>query len=379
MKNLLTISFLALLASCGGKESESQEPVNILENLTYSVDTVVVDAGDDFFNLGSGIRSLDLSEDGKRLFYFENKPLKLVEIDLENRKLIGKTEFEQEGPNGIGSFVGNIKIGPNDQLYAMGITEVGLFDKSGTKLENLKILPTGIEANLAKDFITLYANASYDFNKKQFYSWPISEVTAGSNLYQIDVASKTAEMIPAPELGIVEKYSLTASENGNTMFYPQEVHIILHEDQVVISCTAMSSIYKFDRELNSMKFIAINHLIVPNSLTGEINNNVSSLKAFKEEIKKARSQISFMELEWDSTRDMFLRLGVKTFMGENRGDPSTYEFYLFAYDKDFNVLGETKLGKLEPEPRSYFWKDGKLWSYVNVEDELGFAVFTFNF
>jgi hypothetical protein len=34
---------------------------------------------------------------------------------------------------------------------------------------------------------------------------------------------------------------------------------------------------------------------------------------------------------------------------------------------------------LEELPSNYFWKCGKLWSYVNVEDELWFAVFTLTF
>lgn len=45
MNRLFSILFLIILASCAGKESESTESVNILDNLTYSVDTVVVDPG----------------------------------------------------------------------------------------------------------------------------------------------------------------------------------------------------------------------------------------------------------------------------------------------------------------------------------------------
>ncbi|MDG1277915.1 MAG: DUF4221 family protein [Algoriphagus sp.] len=86
-----------------------------------------------------------------------------------------------------------------------------------------------------------------------------------------------------------------------------------------------------------------------------------------------------MAIKWDDTRKLYLRLGKKTFLAENRADPSTYEVYLFAYDTDFNVVGETKVEGLKEPPTTYFWKDGKLWSYVNVEDELGFAVFTFDF
>ncbi|EAZ81737.1 hypothetical protein ALPR1_00810 [Algoriphagus machipongonensis] len=76
---------------------------------------------------------------------------------------------------------------------------------------------------------------------------------------------------------------------------------------------------------------------------------------------------------------MYWRFGKKTFEGKEKGDPRTFEIYLFAYDEDFHVLGETKLDELKTMPSTYFFKDGKLWSYVNVEDELGFAVFTFNF
>ena len=35
--------------------------------------------------------------------------------------------------------------------------------------------------------------------------------------------------------------------------------------------------------------------------------------------------------------------------------------------------------KLKAIPSDAFFKDGKLWSYVNVDDELGFAVMDFEF
>ena len=380
MKKLLTILCLLIFAACSEKGgSENAEPGNILENMTYSMDTLVVDPGDDLFNMGSGFRSQDLSEDNKRLFYFENRPLKLVEVDLENLKLISKTEFEEEGPNGIGRFVINLEIGPSDQVYAMGVGDIALFDKNGKKLESLKTKPAGIDTNLAEDFFTLYRNASFDFKAKQFFSWPSAEISEGSNLYRIDVASETAEKIPAPEMGIIEKYTITVSENGNTMSFPPTVDIVSHEGKVLISCTAMSSIYSFDKESNSMKFIEVNHKVVPNILTGEVKNNVSSEKEFSEEIRKVLSQISYMKPEWDATRNLFLRLGMKTFSGESRDAPETYEYYLFAYDKDFNVVGETKIEGMKNNLSIHFFKDGKLWAYVNVEDELGFALFTFDF
>ena len=53
--------------------------------------------------------------------------------------------------------------------------------------------------------------------------------------------------------------------------------------------------------------------------------------------------------------------------------------FLFAYDQDLNLVGEVQMEELNSQPSWPFFKDGKLWSYVNVNDELGFAVMDFNF
>ncbi|HSI74915.1 MAG TPA: hypothetical protein VK957_03435 [Lunatimonas sp.] len=56
-----------------------------------------------------------------------------------------------------------------------------------------------------------------------------------------------------------------------------------------------------------------------------------------------------------------------------------FDYESSPYDQDFKVFGETKIEGLNQIPESYFWKGGKLWSYVNIEDELGFAVIDFKF
>jgi hypothetical protein len=54
MKKLTPFLSLILLASCGEKgNSEKTESGNILENLTYSVDTVMVDPGEELLVLNS--------------------------------------------------------------------------------------------------------------------------------------------------------------------------------------------------------------------------------------------------------------------------------------------------------------------------------------
>ncbi|HAZ24552.1 MAG TPA: hypothetical protein DCY95_07840, partial [Algoriphagus sp.] len=103
-------------------------------------------------------------------FFFENSPPALVEVDLEAMTLTQKTEFETEGPDGVGNFVAQVSIGPNEEVYVLGVPQIGIYDKSGKKQKNLKVTPKGIDSQLAENFFALYGNSIYDFKRNLFYS-----------------------------------------------------------------------------------------------------------------------------------------------------------------------------------------------------------------
>lgn len=383
MKKLLTIPLLALLASCGGKESESTAQKNILEKLTYTVDTVVVDAGEDFINIGFGLGTFDLTPDKDQLLFFQRSPLMLVTADLEGLKILSKAEFEPEGPNSVGSFIGDLKVGPSQQIFIKGFGDQGIFSRDGKMIEDLKIFPDNVDPAYANDFLKIYGNSLYDFHSNKFYAQPSDEIAKIHELWIIDPASKSLKSYPIPKMkSVSDQYiTLTMETSGGTSmsYFGPTDYMEMQNEQLLISGGTMSGVYRMNMESDSIEFIDIKHQTVPNEWNTTVTNKSTNEATFTEDRKKIAEQLNYMDFNWDETREMYLRFGKKTFYGENRGDPSTYEIYLFAYDKDFNVLGETKLEKLKTVPSSYFWKEGKLYSYVNVEDELGFAVFTFDF
>ena len=381
MKNLSFLFFIAFLFSCSGnEENKSSSSTNIFEDLTFTVDTVVMDAGEDIFNLSMGIRSLDLSPDDDFLYYFENMPPKLLKVDLDNKNLVSKTEFEAEGPNGIGSFVGTIQVGPDEKLALLGNNGVyGVFDQDGTKIENLNNKPEGIDPTLAENNFILYGNSIYDWENRKIYSWPLENETEKSGLVTIDLASNSAKIIEAPELEIVDQYSIVYEYNGSFRVSPQQVELTQYDGKILISCSAMGDLYEFDPVTEELKFIQIDHQLVPNRLTGEINNRPNSEESFMEEMAKVNEQIHYRQPHWDPEREIFLRLATKVFMPKTPEEKYRYEYFLLAYDQNFKLLGETILDLDKKIDYNMFFKDGKLWSYVNVEDDLGFAVFTFDF
>jgi len=372
---------IPLFFSCGKESSEKAESGNILENLTFTVDTVLIDSGDDIFILNSGLGGKALNQGKSKLLFFENEPLNLVEVDLNDLKLVHKTPFQKEGPNGVGPYGVRFQLGPDGDLFIKGYKTQGIFNTRGELVESLNVVPEGIGLDLANNVHQLYENTVFDFENHRIYSQPSTEGRRKYELFIIDPITKELRIESIPEMKAVKEFIGTLVVDGMINFFLVDSHMYIENRQLMLTAGAMSAIYRLDLMTDSLEFVDIQHKNFPNRMAFSVNNSPVDEAGFNEDRKKVFEHLNYMEPRWDETREMFFRLGRKTFTGEKPGDPSTYtyEVFLFAYDQDFNVLGETKIEGLTQVPANYFWKDGKLWSYANVEDELGFAVIDFKF
>ena len=382
MKNLIFLFFAPLIFSCGGGTSENPEPENILENMTFTVDTVLVSAGEDFLNLSGRIWPNSLTEDKRQLWFFEMSPKRLVQVDLNQLKVLKKVAFEEEGPDGVGSNISDLEIGPSGELYLKSNSSVGIYDQNGKKLQNLKFLPSGIDSSLARNSYAIFDRSVFDYGAKKIYSHPDFRDAGEYLLLILNPETQSATSLSVPKMKIVDDYSSTQefeTESGSAVsFYSVGSYITLLPGEVILSNACMSGIYRLDIQSEKLEFIDIQHQDFPNVMDVEIIRNPADPNQMFENQKKIWEHINYMEMMWDDSRQLYFRLGIKTFMGDQPGPPST-EYYLFAYDRNFNVLGETKFDGVEGSLWNSFFKDGKLWSYVNVEDELGFVVITLDF
>lgn len=380
MKGLLKTLSLAVLFSCSGKEENTN--TNILENLAFTMDTVMVDSGEDFLNLSGSIWPNSLTEDKSQLWFFEMSPKRLVQVDLNQLKVLKKVEFEEEGPDGVGSNISDLEIGTGGEFYLKSNSSVGIYDQNGKKLQNLKFVPSGIDSTLARNSYAIFDRSVFDYGAKKIYSHPDFRDAGEYVLLILNPETQSATSLPVPEMKIVDDFSSTQAfetERGTVpAFYSVGSYITLLPGEVIVSNACMSGIYRLDIPSEKLEFIAIQHQDFPNVMDVELVRNPSDPDQMFENQKKIWEHINYMEPMWDDSRQLYFRLGLKTFMGDQPGPPSS-EYYLFAYDRNFNVLGETKLDGVDGSFWESFFKDGKLWSPVNVNDELGFAVIDFKF
>jgi len=86
-------------------------------------------------------------------------------------------------------------------------------------------------------------------------------------------------------------------------------------------------------------------------------------------------KVSFSRFYYDDFHKKFWRFSMD--LDKKIGDSAVLKEVVTLFDENLNQLHEEVI----PIPHFgfKFFKDGKLYSYVNVEDELCFVVFTFNF
>ncbi|HAS59617.1 MAG: hypothetical protein CL554_01950 [Algoriphagus sp.] len=391
MKKLFLFLTISIFAACGKKltsenETQSNQPSNVLENLTFQVDTIIVDSGKELFNLKDlsifGKQNyFSLSQNNDSLYFFDRHRLILHEIDLKSLKLVNNFPFEQEGPDGIGRFVYTFKWLPNKQFYVKDLFgNSWFFSKEGRKLAQIEINSEEMVEGTRLESFSISNQQIIDFKRKKLYSLPRSFKSRELYFAVLESMGETGRILKIPELEKTFNFfvELKGSADGGggkgEMVFLQQLN-----DLVLISSTVGNSIYVYDPNLDSLFFKAFPHELAPLGKNVEIKKEVFSDKEFQAELNKLHTQIDYWDFYWDEQTQRYYRFASKGLPLANIDSPKNFEYFLFAYDRNLTLKGEKKLEGFSELPLSGFFKDGKLWSYVNVDDELGFAVFTFDF
>lgn len=382
MKKLTLLLFLPLVFSCGGNSSENPEPENIFENLTFTVDTVHVDPKGEIIDLGYGLNRSSISSDAKTLYFFDLRNTVINEIDLDKLELTGIYPFSKEGPNAVGFNPPIIQFLANDRfLITSPLINVGIYTKNGVKEKSLKFNFKEIEGLEVEEegLITNSATLSHDENL-MFALTRLGPSEPEVRLLIIDPHAKTGKSIELPamletlKLTLLLKLPKRVSRTGETIW----LRII--QDKLHITSSVTSDMYVYDYGKDSLQLVEFDHQLVPKQKTGDFESNVfTDEREFEDAMEKQMNQVAFRELIWDDQRKQFFRFAYKPIKDAEGNWYNRAQVYLFVYDADLVLLGEKYLFELPNVPEFTFFKDGKLWSYVNVEDELGFAVFEFEF
>ena len=378
MKIQIPFICLIILVSCSEKgSSEHTESLNSLDNLTFSVDTVIVDVGDELFNPG-GYQSRDISPDQSKAYflYMENE---IHEIDMEDMRLLNRVGFKEDGPDAIPKYPNSFQILPGDEVFLGGYAQTGVFKISGENVATYKVRPENVEgipndaAYSLTDALCISPDKTTMVSLPKIYGEPIE------GLAVINTSDMSAKILDLPALELTHNYQIVYREGNGTILTGDFQRIQLINDRFIIYSGSTAEAYSYDWKTDSLQLHSFPHQLVPLSKTGEVTTTPDSREAQREATRALRKQITYGEFMWDEKKEIYLRFGNMNERYNDQGNFVNSDVYLFSYDKDLNLTGETEVEELKFIPYSSLVKDGKLYINTVKGESPAFIVYTFDF
>jgi len=136
MKNYAIVFLSVICFSCGGNETENKMDFS---NITFKMDTLVVNAGDEIINLKYGLWSSAMTEDKGFIYLWNMDESTLDKVNINQLRLEEKIKYEKEGPDGVGTYVSWMNMVDNDHILMANFQEMGLFDLKVKKVRTYKL------------------------------------------------------------------------------------------------------------------------------------------------------------------------------------------------------------------------------------------------
>jgi hypothetical protein len=365
MKKALSIALITLFFSCSNSESEKREGFEV------KIDTVYVDAGDELIFHQYGLSHSDLSNDQKRLFNFTPKD-ELEVIDLDSLKLLHKVATEKEGPLGTGRPYA-IEVDQTGRLVMYGFNEVRIFSPG---LDSMKRYPligealSGLDPELLAYFNPQLTDGTFLYAVYENYE----QVPLGLAIVLLD--EMRVKKIPIELAARVEPftYSLFVQGRLGNRFY-DPIHMELVDNRLILSTAYANEAFTLDLETDSATLKSFHSELTQDKKPIPAKTATETINEMEDLRRDGEKSVKFGAFHFDKTHRRFWRFSRD--IDREIGDSLVFKNVLTVFDEDLNQLAETVV-PIDPFSKKFF-KDGKLWSYVNVEDELGFAVLTLDF
>lgn len=374
MKIIYILIFGISILSCKG-EKTSSERISI--NLNYKIDTVVVDPREEIINLKWGLRASAIQDSKGHLFILDKDEGVVDKINLDELVLVEKISYEKEGPNGIGNVTSWIRLLEDDKILIGSPEFLSLFDLEGKVIrrytekmeEFIGDDVRGLEYVSGKPVIT---------DEETVYKLSQDFKDMSIKFIKLDYKKRTSKIYDMPGLDELPIYTILYMTEQSFNVASSREEINQYGNKIVFSSDAFSDLYVLDIEKDSLYSVSYTPHLTQASKKGGYPENVGSKSEFQELYTKIDEEVSFMSPVWDADNNLYYRFSYETFEYESQSEDESKTYskvYLTIFDDEFNVLGESLVKELKNPPASLFVKNGNIWTYANINDELGFIIF----
>jgi len=375
MNNFITktcataIIFSSLFACSNPQDSQSD-----YESLTFSYDTVHIDAKGELLYLQQKLTRSDLSPDKKHMVNFNFYDHTLEVIDLDRLSLEAKIPFEKEGPHGTGARISHLQYLGKDSLYISNEAEYAFFDFSGKKTASF---PSNFEGLGGDEIPTSEKFATpiiFSHKPQQVVGFGRDYANKSLAFLKLDLEGKNLQRQDLPAFVDFKNFHYDAKQPR--IIAVPNAQTGLSGSKVILSVDYANDLYVYDMLQETLVHIPNHQKLTPNAKKTLQKQELADLQEFHQTNVMLREQVSFTSPIWDEARDVYYRFSYQEYDFEEEFNPSAkskYQVFLSILDSDLQLISEHQLPELDKRPTKPFVKDGKIWMMENIDDELAFV------
>jgi len=375
MRKLFPFLGLALLASCGEKSTSESANSSIL-NFTVEIDTVQVDPGEEhFIYLSNYLNTATVSSDKKTLYNFNATVPELEVIDLDKLTLTEVIKLENEGPTGIGAanaYIPMMDMTDNGDLYLNTWSYMIKLNAARDQVSKYWFTADSLKGDTITELEKIYPDGFMADDGKFFYStYGSVDNSPKKGIAIVNLSTMELKKVPMDIFEKIDKFSIVFSPEANSkMSLAETVFFVPFDNNILISSTAFNEVFTLDLSNGTVAQKSFHSELTDDAKKGNYEKRANSRENLFELNKEKVKEVTFGKLHFDDQNEKFWRFS--TSLDRMIGDSTAYQSVLTIFDKDLTQLHEQKVS-YSPMSSLSFFKEGSLYSYINLEDELGFV------
>jgi hypothetical protein len=287
--------------------------------------------------------------------------------------------LEKEGPNGIPQYVSGFLLTPEEYIFIWNYRFYKIFDQKGQLIKDLELEKLAPELLGGSD---IYPSRFYLDPKNpnrligHFVNWEDKSYF----LIDFDLESSSYTEIELPFFEKTQVYNTDIMFDGRWMgSYGPGIYPTSTSEKVILATNVINEVQVFDFSMDSLYTKGWDTPLLGSKRTYLPPKEVDGQTGEIEEIRKlAEEDISYGPLVWDKEEQKFYRFSTKSYFGEEKDEYGSYvptrsDVFLSVFDENLDLLGEALIPEMNSSPKRHFVKEGKIWIFENIEDELGFV------
>ena len=368
---------LLLIVGCGGPEKGN---IGQQRQPSFSLDTVLIDPGDEILYLRANLRNAELSADERFLYNYNPTDHALEKIDLDELKFVQKIHFEREGPQGTGPFFTPFFLLGGDSVLVAGLLkQAAIFNLEGQKLKEANIQQVLDRSGILEGGNRFFIKSVIPGNSNQYLGFLTDWRAKFQQLMKVDMYNFKLTELDIPAFDKLEEYLVTQYSDGEIVsFLSSQVLLQTGGERIVISNSVFNELYVYLPDRDSLILKTYESRLTPNQKTPYYPKQVESDEDLDRIRAAGMAEINFERLIWDKVNERYYRFSYQADVETVEKDgwfslsATNVRVYLTVFDQNQEMITEAIVPQLTTIPRTYFVKDGAIWIFENMEDELGF-------